>query len=51
MAATKDINDSDYTSIPEFYNGKSVFITGATGFLGKVRYLCINFYKMQKYIF
>lgn len=23
-------------SIPDFYSGKSVFITGATGFLGKV---------------
>ena len=29
--------DNNYlTSIPEFYNGKSVFITGGTGFLGKV---------------
>ena len=27
---------SKYSSIPEFYNGKSVFITGSTGFLGKV---------------
>ena len=26
---------SQKTSIPEFYNGKSVFITGGTGFLGK----------------
>jgi fatty acyl-CoA reductase len=24
------------TSIAEFYNGKTVFITGATGFMGKV---------------
>ncbi|GFR22685.1 putative fatty acyl-CoA reductase CG5065 [Trichonephila clavata] len=24
------------TSIPEFYEGRSVFITGATGFIGKV---------------
>lgn len=23
-------------SIPEFYNGRSVFITGASGFMGKV---------------
>ncbi len=26
---------SAYQSIPEFYAGKSVFITGGTGFLGK----------------
>lgn len=26
----------DSCSIPEFYNGQSVFITGATGFMGKV---------------
>lgn len=25
-----------YVSIPEFYAGKSVFITGGTGFMGKV---------------
>lgn len=24
------------TSIPEFYTGKTLFITGATGFIGKV---------------
>ena len=23
-------------SIPEYYNGKNVFVTGATGFIGKV---------------
>lgn len=27
---------SGYISVPEFYNGKSIFITGATGFMGKV---------------
>ena len=27
---------SGYQSIPEFYAGKSIFITGGTGFLGKV---------------
>lgn len=25
-----------YISIPEFYNGRSIFITGGTGFMGKV---------------
>lgn len=25
------------TSVADFYGGKSVFITGATGFVGKVR--------------
>lgn len=29
-----------YVSIPEFYAGKSVFITGGTGFMGKVRFHC-----------
>lgn len=24
------------TSVPDFYNGKTVFITGGTGFMGKV---------------
>lgn len=27
---------TDIPSIPEFYSGRSVFITGATGFLGKI---------------
>lgn len=27
---------SDTKSIPEFYAGRSIFITGATGFLGKI---------------
>lgn len=26
-----------YLSIPHFYSGRSVFITGGTGFMGKVR--------------
>lgn len=26
----------DYISVPEFYNGRSIFITGGTGFMGKV---------------
>lgn len=27
---------TSYLSVPEFYAGKTVFITGGTGFLGKV---------------
>ncbi|XP_070504908.1 putative fatty acyl-CoA reductase CG5065, partial [Chironomus tepperi] len=30
------IIEENYVPIPEFYSGKSVFITGATGFLGKI---------------
>lgn len=26
----------DYISVPEFYSGRSIFITGGTGFMGKV---------------
>lgn len=34
-----DIKDYDSESeVANFYNNKSVFITGATGFLGKVSY-------------
>ncbi len=35
MAGTS--NTSDDSQIAAFYVGKSVFITGATGFMGKVR--------------
>lgn len=28
-------------TIPEYYEGKNVLITGATGFMGKVQY-CLN---------
>jgi alcohol-forming fatty acyl-CoA reductase len=31
----KDAIDN-YISVPEFYNGRSIFITGGTGFMGKV---------------
>lgn len=27
---------SDYVSVSQFYSGRSVFITGGTGFMGKV---------------
>lgn len=29
-------HNKSYLSIPEFYVGRSVFITGGTGFMGKV---------------
>jgi FlaA1/EpsC-like NDP-sugar epimerase len=32
--------------IQEFFNGKSVFITGATGFIGKVS---VNHFKFKKF--
>lgn len=28
--------DKSYVSISQFYSGKNIFITGATGFIGKV---------------
>lgn len=36
-----DISSSDrltaeYVTVPQFYSGRSVFITGGTGFMGKV---------------
>lgn len=34
--SAKDAIDDDYISVPEFYNGRSIFITGGTGFMGKV---------------
>nr|CAH7751944.1 unnamed protein product [Callosobruchus chinensis] len=30
------MNESSLPSIPEYFKGKNVFITGATGFIGKV---------------
>lgn len=32
---TNELNGA-YISIPEFYVGRSIFITGGTGFMGKV---------------
>lgn len=37
FSQTSDHNKS-YTSIPEFYVGRSVFITGGTGFMGKASF-------------
>lgn len=34
-----DITDrltAEYVAIPQFYSGRSIFITGGTGFMGKV---------------
>lgn len=30
------MGDTSQFSIPQYYNGKSIFITGGTGFIGKV---------------
>ena len=32
----KKVRKDDRIPIPEYFSGKSVFITGATGFMGKV---------------
>lgn len=32
----KKVKKEDVMSIPEFFSGKSVFVTGGTGFMGKV---------------
>lgn len=29
-------NGADYVPVADFYNGRSIFITGGTGFMGKV---------------
>lgn len=42
-------NDKNYIPISEFYAGRSVFITGGTGFMGKVR--CINYIFYINYIY
>jgi len=34
---TNDALESDISPISDFYAGKSILITGATGFIGKVR--------------
>lgn len=33
---TSDRLTGEYVSVPQFYSGRSVFITGGTGFMGKV---------------
>jgi len=32
-----DLIDFDMPTIPEFFKGRSIFVTGATGFMGKVK--------------
>jgi hypothetical protein len=34
---TNNFLNTEKSEIAEFYNGRSVFITGGTGFMGKVR--------------
>lgn len=36
MYGNFDSDNGPYVSIPQFYAGRSVFITGGTGFMGKV---------------
>lgn len=47
-------NDKDYIPISDFYAGRSVFITGGTGFMGKVRgvhfLIHIDKYRNCKYL-
>lgn len=38
------------SSIKEFYSGKSIFITGATGFIGKV-FICVFFWVSTEMFF
>lgn len=33
---TSDRLTAEYVTVPQFYSGRSVFITGGTGFMGKV---------------
>ncbi|KAL8601936.1 hypothetical protein ACOMHN_008428 [Nucella lapillus] len=35
-AITESVQEKELISIPEFFHGKNVFITGVTGFMGKV---------------
>lgn len=35
--------NQNYISIPEFYDGRSIFITGGTGFMGKVSKFQLKF--------
>lgn len=36
LEVSKRLNGGTYLSVPQFYAGRSVFITGGTGFMGKV---------------
>lgn len=39
----RDMRDQDSRStVAQFYHGQSVFITGASGFIGKVSVVCAN---------
>ena len=39
------MDQSSLSPVRNFYSNKSIFITGATGFIGKVRIVCFNFCK------
>lgn len=38
-----NFQNEPYVTIPQFYVGRSVFITGGTGFMGKVHSICFPF--------
>lgn len=38
---------AEYVTVPQFYSGRSVFITGGTGFMGKVNAL-FNLYSFAE---
>lgn len=44
MCGNLGISNAPYISIPRFYAGRRVFITGGTGFLGKVHIFFIHFH-------
>lgn len=45
-----DISSCSFMSIPQFYAGRSVFITGGTGFMGKVSSCFETKNKKQKHV-
>lgn len=45
MDAMEEITfGNDMPTIPEFFKGRSIFVTGATGFMGKVNFGRISGY-------
>ena len=39
-------NPADQSSVVDFYRNKSIFITGASGFIGKVSYYSMSCYSL-----
>ncbi len=49
-SSTESTNErtlENYLSISEFYNGRSIFITGGTGFMGKVSFILLVIFLNQ----